>query len=79
MSKASLLEQTRALLRLKHESIRTEQAYLCWIHQYIFFHNKQRLSVLSADHIHQFLSSIASNRHVAASTQNQALCALGSI
>jgi hypothetical protein len=71
-----LLEQVRAVIRLKHYSIRTEEAYTHWIKEYILFHRKQHPSMLGAEHVSQFLSYLAENRHVASSTQNQATSAL---
>jgi integron integrase len=71
-----LLEQVRHLIRLRRYSIRTEQAYLHWIKQYILFHNKRHPSELGERELTQFLSHLAIDRKVAASTQNQALSAL---
>src|SRR3954453_7057579 len=71
-----LLEQVRAVIRLKHYSIRTEEAYTHWIKEYILFHRRQHPSTLGAEHISQFLSYLAEKRHVASSTQNQAASAL---
>ena len=71
-----LLEQVRSVIRLKHYSIRTEEAYTHWIKEYILFHRKQHPSTLGAEHVSQFLSYLAENRHVASSTQNQAASAL---
>lgn len=71
-----LLEQVRSLIRLRHYSIRTETAYLYWIKHYILFHNKRHPSELGERHLTQFLSHLAIDRKVAASTQNQALSAL---
>jgi integron integrase len=71
-----LLEQVRHIIRIKHYSIRTEQAYLQWIKQYILFHNKRHPSELSEPDVSSFLSHLAVGRSVAASTQNQALSAI---
>ncbi len=71
-----LLDQVRDALRLKHYSIRTEQAYTDWITRYILFHNKRHPGEMGAPEIETFLTHLAVNRHVAASTQNQALSAL---
>lgn len=71
-----LLEQVREVIRIKHYSIRTEQAYLQWIRRYILFHGKRHPSELGADHLSTFLSDLAVRGHVAASTQNQALHAI---
>src|SRR4029079_18136779 len=76
MSEPKLLEQVRFTLRRRHYSIRTEQAYLGWIRQYIIFHKKRHPQQLSEGHVGAFLSHLAVERNVAASTQNQALSAL---
>jgi integron integrase len=74
--KPSLLEQVRRSLRLKHYSIRTERAYVDWIKRFIIYHKKRHPSEMGPDEIRQFLSHLATDRTVAAATQNQALCAL---
>jgi integron integrase len=71
-----LLDQVRDVLRLKHYSIRTEEAYVSWIKRYIFFHDKRHPAEMGAPEIESFLTHLAVNRKVAASTQNQALSAL---
>ncbi len=71
-----LLDQVRNKIRLKHYSIRTEQAYTGWIKRFIFFHNKQHPKDLGKEHIESFLSHLAVEGKVAASTQNQAFNAL---
>ena len=71
-----LLEQVSAKLRVLHYSIRTEEAYLDWIRRFILFHNKRHPSVMGAPEIESFLTDLAVNCHVAASTQNQAFSAL---
>lgn len=71
-----LIERTRQLIRIRHYSIRTEQSYLRWIEQYLRFHHDRNPTELNKHHITQFLSHLASERNVAAATQNQALCAL---
>ena len=71
-----LLDQVRDAIRLKHYSIRTEESYIVWIRRYIFFHNKQHPSELGSVAIEAFLTHLAVDRKVAASTQNQALSAL---
>jgi hypothetical protein len=76
--KPSLLEQVRQCLRLKHYSIRTERAYVDWIKRFILFHRKRHPSEMGSDEIRHFLSNLATEGKVAASTQNQALCASSS-
>ena len=71
-----LLDQVRARIRVLHYSIRTEQAYLDWIKRYIHFFDKRHPRELSAEHLEQYLSHLAVERNVAASTQNQAKSAL---
>lgn len=63
-------------IRFKHYSIRTEQAYVDWIRRYIRFHGNRHPLELSAAHVESFLTHLASERDVAASTQNQAQSAL---
>ncbi len=74
--KPKLLEQVRQLLRLRHYSLRTEEAYLAWIKRFILFHGKRHPAELAETHVSAFLSSLANQGQVAASTQNQALSAL---
>jgi integron integrase len=71
-----LLEQARDTLRVKHYSYRTEESYLAWMRRYILFHNKRHPKEMGSIEIEAFLSHLAVNEKVAASTQNQALCAL---
>jgi len=71
-----LLEQVRELIRIRHYSIRTEQAYLQWIRRYILFNDKRHPRELGAAEVTAFLSHLAVQRNVAASTQNQALNAV---
>ncbi len=74
--KPKLLEQVRVAIRIKHYSSRTEEAYVNWIKRYIIFHNKRHPQDMSEIQIREFISHLAVRRHVAASTQNQALCAI---
>lgn len=71
-----LLDQVRQLLRVRHYSIRTEDSYLHWVKRFILFHGKRHPSEMGATEIEAFLSHLAVDRYVAASTQNQALAAL---
>jgi integron integrase len=66
----------RAELRLRHYSVRTEQAYVHWIRRFILFHDKQHPSTLGSRHVAAFLTHLATRDDVSASTQNQALNAL---
>jgi Phage integrase, N-terminal SAM-like domain len=71
-----LLDRVRAALRARHYSRRTESTYVAWIRRYILFHDKRHPSEMGAPEITRFLSSLAVEGNVAASTQNQALSAL---
>lgn len=66
----------RQVLQLKHYSIRTEESYVHWIRRYILFHNKRHPAEMGVPEIQAFLTHLAVNENVAASTQNQALSAL---
>jgi integrase len=71
-----LLDQVRSRIRVKHYSIRTEEAYVDWIRRYIRFHRNRHPVDLSATDVEEFLTRLATDRGVAASTQNQAKSAL---
>jgi integron integrase len=71
-----LLDRVRDAIRVKHFSIRTERAYVGWIKRYIIFHGVRHPQEMGAAEIEAFLTHLAVKRHVAASTQNQALSAL---
>jgi integron integrase len=71
-----LLDQVRDKIRLKHYSIRTEQAYTDWIKRYILHFGKRHPREMGAREVEQFLTHLAVNGRVSASTQNQARCAL---
>jgi integron integrase len=71
-----LLDQVRDVLRLKHYSYRTEQSYVNWIRRYILFHNKTHPREMGVPEIEAFLTHLAVQQNVAASTQNQAFSAL---
>lgn len=71
-----LLDRVRDRLRLKHYSLRTETAYLGWIKRYILFHGKRHPADMGKAEAEAFLSSLAVERNVSASTQSQALSAL---
>ena len=76
MPKRKLLEQVSDVARLKHLSLRTEQAYLTWIRRYIIFHEKRHPQELGAEGVRSFLTHLAVDQRVAAATQNQAFHAL---
>lgn len=71
-----LLDAVRERIRYRHYSYRTELAYVQWVSRYIRFHGKRHPRELNGEHVTAFLSSLAIDRHVSASTQNQALAAL---
>jgi len=74
--KPKLLDQVRDAIRLRHYSIRTEQVYTDWIRRFILFHKKRHPGEMSEVEVSQFLTHLAREGNVAASTQNQALSAL---
>ena len=74
--KKKLLDEVQDKLRIKHYSIRTEECYISWSRRFILFHNKRHPAEMGDMEIGQFISHLASDRNVASSTQNQALCAL---
>jgi integron integrase len=76
MSPPKLLDQARDAARLRHLSLRTEKAYLGWIRRYVRFHGTRHPRELGAEQVREFLSHLAIEGNVAASTQNQALSAL---
>jgi integron integrase len=71
-----LLDQMRMELRYRHYSIRTEKSYIGWIRRFIHFHQKRHPGDMGDHEVKQFINWLASTRNVAASTQNQALCAV---
>lgn len=73
---AKLLDRVREEIRARHYSRRTEEAYVHWIRQYIRFHELRHPRELGSSEITAFLSWLAVDRHVAASTQNQAFSAV---
>lgn len=71
-----LLDRVRDKIRLKHYSLRTEQAYLDWIRRFILHHGKRHPDEMGATEVEAFLTHLAVAGKVAASTQNQAKSAL---
>ena len=76
MSSPRLLDRVRAEIRIRHYSRRTEQTYVHWIRRFIVFHDKKHPSTMGAPEISAYLAWLATDRQVAASTQNQALSAV---
>ena len=75
-TKPRLIEQFRAAMRSRHYSRRTEKSYWYWIRWFIRFHNLRHPAQMGAGEVTAFLSWLATERDVAAATQNQALSAL---
>lgn len=75
-SSPKLLDRVRWLLRAKHYSIRTEEAYVDWTRRFILFHQKRHPDEMGEKEISDFLSHLAVEKNVSASTQNQAFSAL---
>lgn len=75
-SPPKLLDQVRDKIRTKHYSIRTETQYIQWIKRFIYFHGKRHPREMGAVEVEAFLSHLATEGNVSASTQNQALSAL---
>ena len=74
--KTKLLDQVRDVVRRKHYSLRTEQAYTDWIRRFILYHGKRHPREMAEAEVTEFLTYLAREGRVAASTQNQALSAL---
>lgn len=74
--KPRLLDQMRAVIRVKHYSMRTEKTYISWVRHFIHWSGLRHPADMGAAEIEAFLSMLANQRDVAASTQNQALSAL---
>jgi integrase len=73
--KPKRLDQVREAIRIRHYSVRTEEAYVSWIKRFILFHGKRHPLEMAEDEIPRLLSALAVRGHVSASTQHQALCA----
>lgn len=71
-----LLEQLRNRVRFKHYSLATERQYVHWVKRFILFHNKRHPNEMGSAEVEAFLTHLAVDGHVSASTQNQALSAL---
>jgi integron integrase len=74
--KPKLLDQVRQAIRARHYSRRTEAVYVMWIKRFIFFHGVRHPAEMGEPEINRFLTDLAVNQKVIASTQNQALSAL---
>ncbi|WP_415203318.1 phage integrase N-terminal SAM-like domain-containing protein [Pseudorhodoferax sp.] len=71
-----LLDALRDRIRVLHYSIRTERAYMDWARRFILFHGKRHPRDMGAPEITAFLTHLAVERNVSASTQNQAKAAI---
>ncbi len=71
-----LLDQVRRRMRAQHMSLSTEKSYVSWIRRFILYHGKSHPKDMAEPEINAFLSHLAADRHVSASTQNQALSAI---
>ena len=74
--KPRLLDQVHDAIRRLHYSSRTEEAYAHWIRRFIYWSGKRHPATLGEREVTAFLTHLASERNVAAATQNQALAAL---
>ena len=74
-SPPKLLDRLREKIRVRHYSISTETQYVHWVKRFILFHNKRHPNILGAVEVEAFLTHLAVDGNVAASTQNQALSA----
>ncbi len=76
MEKPRLLDRVRSVIRIRHYSRRTEEAYTYWIRQFILFHDKRHPLEMGKTEVESYLSWLAEKRNVVASTQNQAFNAI---
>ncbi len=76
MRSTKLMDRLREAIRVRHYSRRTEKAYARWVREFILFHDKRHPESLDRLHVESFLTHLAVDRQVSASTQNQALSAL---
>jgi len=76
MKRSKLLDHVREVIRTNHFSYSTEKTYVSWIYRFITFHDKRHPNEMGGKEIADFLTNLAVERKVSASTQNQALNAL---
>ena len=74
--KPNLLDCVRNAIRVRHYSIRTEEAYIKWVRRFVLFHGKKHPLHMGEKEIGEFLTHLAVKENVAPSTQNQALSAI---
>ncbi|NBC64888.1 MAG: hypothetical protein GVY07_04375 [Bacteroidetes bacterium] len=75
MGKSKLLTELRTEIRRVRYSYRTEQSYTRWVNRFVFFHNLRHPEKRGGVDVVELLNSLDTERYVAVSTQNQALCA----
>jgi site-specific recombinase XerD len=75
-SELKLLDRLRQALRSRHYSKRTEKTYAAWVKRFIYYHNVRHPAEMAEPEINKFLTHLAVEKRVSASTQNQALSAL---
>jgi len=73
MEQPKLMDRVHEAMRARHYSRRTEEAYAMWIKRYILFHNKRHPASMGGEEVNAFLTWLATEQKVSASTQNQAL------
>src|SRR5918993_689526 len=76
MPTPKLLEQVRSVARMRHLSLSTKRSYIGWIRRFILFHNKKHPKEMAEKEIREFISDLAVNAKISASTQTVALSAI---
>ena len=76
MPSAKLLDQVRSVARMRYLSLSTERAYVGWIRRFILFHHKKHPKEMAEKEIREFISDLAVNAKISASTQTVALSAI---
>ena len=76
MKSSKFLDHVRKVIRTNHFSYSTEKTYINWIYRFINFHNNRHPEEMGGKEIAEFLTYLAVDRKVSASTQNQALNSL---
>jgi site-specific recombinase XerD len=76
MPTPKLLDQVRNVIRVRHFSLSTERAYIGWIRRFILYHHKQHPKDMAEPEIRQFISHLAVDARISASTQTVALSAI---
>ncbi len=71
-----LLDQVRSAIRTRHYSRRTEETYVGWVKRFVRYHDNRHPLTMNSSHVRAFLSHLANDRGVSASTQKQALSAV---